>query len=250
MNKAFDNFTWENYPSKNTALEANRLNGINRAIDTIDDRVIKMDTAKLDKATANTMVQNVEFNETTGIFTITKLNGSKLQIDTKLEKIIVNFRFDEVLQRLIITLDDGTVQYVDISALIAQYEFINSDTITFTLGTNGRITATVNNGSITGDMLEPNYLAHIKLSEEQTKAYAEQAKTKAEDCGIYAEQAKANAELADKNANSVSGTVDIINKKLELASFSINNNGHLIYTDNTSYSFQLVDGRLTYTFNQ
>lgn len=236
MNKAFIPFLWENEPSVKTPIDEDNLNSINNALDVVDDRVITLNSSKLDKTTANTMVKDVSFDEKTGIFTITKLNGSTLIIDTKLEKLAVNLRFDEASQRLVITLDDGTLQYVDISALITQYEFLNSDTITFTLGTNGRITATINAGSITEEMIDPNYLAQIKI-------YTSQA-------GQYAEQAKASAEEAKKQAESVNDAVDTVNKKLELATFGISNDGHLIYTDNTSYSFLLVDGRLTYELNQ
>lgn len=250
MNKAFNKFTWQNEPSVDTPLSAENLMKLNNALDTVDSRVVTMDTTKLDKVTANTMVKDISLDEATGIFTVTKLNGSTFQIDTKLEKIIVNFRFDKVAQKLVIIQDDGTEQEVDLSALITQYEFKESETIILSVDNDGNVYGTIKNGSITGDMLEPNYLANIKLSEEQAKGYAEQAQSKAEVCGTYAEQAKASAELANENANSVSGAVDIINKKLELASFDINNNGHLIYTDNTSYSFQLIDGRLTYNLNQ
>ena len=174
MNKAFDSFLWKNRPSYNTPLSERMLNKLNVAVDEIDDRVIAQDTTKFDKIDAQTLVKSIAFDRTTGVFTITYFNGSTATIDTLLEKLIVNFRFDPVTQRLIITLDDGTEQYVDLSALITQYEFLDSDTITFELLADGKVRAKVKEGSIQEKHLRPDYLADIKVevSKAQTSAAA------------------------------------------------------------------------------
>lgn len=193
MNKAFSNFTWENEPSENTAVNAENLNKINNAIDTIDSRVVTHETTKLDKTTANTMVKDVVFDSTTGIFTITKLNGSVLKIDTKLEKLAVNFNYNKNTQILSIILDDGTTQEVDLSSLISQYEFAESDTIILSVGTDGKVTANIKSGSITGDMLEPNYLANVTTQ-------ADSAKTSAQTAEMQANRAKTEADRAQEAA--------------------------------------------------
>ena len=56
---------------------------------------------------------------------------------------------------------DGTYKYIDLSALITQYEFTNTSTIAWTIGGDGKISAQVVNGSITAEKLQPNYLADI-----------------------------------------------------------------------------------------
>ena len=94
MEKAYGRINWKNYPSVVTPLNEKNLNKMDSALNEVDNRVLGLDTAKLDKSTANTMVQDVSFNEATGVFTITLLNGTKKTIDTKLEKIAINFRFD------------------------------------------------------------------------------------------------------------------------------------------------------------
>ena len=81
----------------------------------------------------STLVQDVEFEEKTGIITITKKNGSKITIDTQMEKIAVNFSYNAGTQQIILTLIDGTKQYIDLAALITQYEFLDSDTVAFSL---------------------------------------------------------------------------------------------------------------------
>lgn len=240
MNKAFTPWQWENAPSAETPLSAEFLNTINNALNTVDNRVVTMDTTKLDKTTANTMVKDIVFNEETGVFTVTKLNGSTFQIDTKLEKIIVNFRFNKETQRLVVILDDGTEQEVDLSALVTQYDFKESDTIILTADADGKVYGTIKKGSITGDMLEPNYLANAQSASNSALAAANEAEA-------FALQAKGSENNANKSAEECKKASEEIKKQLELATFNINDVGHLIYTDNTSYDFKIIDGRLTYT---
>ena len=83
MNKAYERINWENRPSENTAIDEINLNKMDAALNEVDNRVVVHETTKLDKATANSMVKDVDFNETTGIFTITFLNGVTKTLDTK-----------------------------------------------------------------------------------------------------------------------------------------------------------------------
>ena len=162
MNKAYARIVWENYPSINTPVNEQNLNKIDAAVDEIDDRVIAMDASKVDLSKANELVKEILWNEPVGVLTVVKMNGSKAVIDTKLEKLAVNFKYDPESQQLIITLDDGTVQNVDLSALITQYEFLESDTVAFELTSDGKVKAIVKEGSIEEKHLQPNYLADIK----------------------------------------------------------------------------------------
>lgn len=176
MANGFEKIYGRNYWVNNTppAINEVNLNNLENGVNTLDDRVVTLDKTKLDQITANTMVKDVTFDEATGIFTVTKLNGTTFNIDTKLEKIAVNFRFDTERQVLVIILDDGTEQEVDLSALITQYEFLDSDTITFVISSEGKVKAIIKNGSITDEMLEPNYLANITVQagKAQTSANA------------------------------------------------------------------------------
>lgn len=172
MVKAHTPINWENEPSYNTPLNAANLNKMDSEIGILDDRIIEQDTIKLDKTTANTMVKAISFDENTGVFTITLLNGSTTKIDTKLEKVVVNFSYDATTQQIIINLVDGTTQYIDLSALITQYEFVDSDTIAWEVTTDGKVKAKILDGSITENMLQPNYLAEIKVESAKAEANA------------------------------------------------------------------------------
>lgn len=199
MNKIYQRIDWENYPSSATPLNEDNLNKMDYAIDKLDDRIVTHETTKLNTATGNTLVKNVTFNEKTGVFTIEKLSGSKITINTALEKIATNFRYDYSTQKLILTLIDGTTQEVDLSALLTQYEFLNSSTIQFTIDSSGKVKASVVNGSITGNMLEPNYLANVTLQAKNAKTSADNAKTSEELAYQYAEEAKESASQTAKS---------------------------------------------------
>lgn len=132
------------------------------------------------------MVKDVSFDESTGVFTITYLNGATIQLDTKLEKLAVNFSWDATTQELIIILDDGTEQRVDMSTLITVYEFLDSETLAFSVDSTGKVSATIKSGSITEDMLQPDYLADIKVEVAKTAVLVEAAENSANLSKSYA----------------------------------------------------------------
>lgn len=167
METVYVRINWQNQPSTATALGATNLNKIDLALSIIDGRVVSINTTKLDVSVANTLVQDVTVDGN-GVFTIKKLDGSTTKYDTKLEKIAVNFTYDTATQQIVITLDDGTKQYVDLSSLITEYEFTDSSTIGFTV-TDGKVSASVKNGSIKETHLQPNYLADIKVQAQNAQ---------------------------------------------------------------------------------
>lgn len=193
MNKTYGRINWENYPSDETPLNESNLNKIDVATDEIDNRVITLDTTKATKEEVSTLVQDVTFEEKTGIITITKKNGSKITIDTQMEKIAVNFSYNAETQQIILTLIDGTKQYIDLTALITQYEFLASDTVAFSIDGTGKVSAIVKEASIQEKHLQPNYLADIKV--EVAKAQASQsAAAKSESNAKASETAAATSE--------------------------------------------------------
>ena len=193
MNKTYGRINWENYPSDETPLNESNLNKIDVATDEIDNRVITLDTTKATKEEVSTLVQDVTFEEKTGIITITKKNGSKITIDTQMEKIAVNFSYNAGTQQIILTLIDGTKQYIDLAALITQYEFLDSDTVAFSIDSTGKVSAIVKEASIQEKHLQPNYLADIKV--EVAKAQASQsAAAKSESNAKASETAAATSE--------------------------------------------------------
>ena len=182
-NKAHDpskNTHWINYPSIDSPIIDDELNRNEVSVDTIDDRVITLDTTKAEQSDLLLAFKDVSLNTSTGVITFTLFNNTTKTIDTLLEKIAINFDYDDDptsahYQNLVITLEDGTVKYIDMSALITQYEFVNSSTIAWTIGNNGSVSASVPDGSITESKLQPNFLADCRAA----KAGAENAEADA-----------------------------------------------------------------------
>lgn len=199
MNKIYNRINWENYPSDSTPLNESNLNRIDSATDTLDNRVISLDNTKATKTEVATLVQDVTFEEKTGIITITKKNGSKVTIDTQMEKIAVNFDYDATTQKIILTLIDGTKQYIDLAALITQYEFLDTETIAFSIDSTGKVSAIVKEASIKEKHLQPNYLADIKV--ETAKAAASQKAAAASEVN-----AKTSETNSKNNANNASAS--------------------------------------------
>lgn len=237
--KIYSREHWENFPSEKTAINRDRLNNIEGGIDAIDDRVCALDTTKVDLTKANELVEEILWDESNGTLTVVKMNGSRAIIDTKLEKLAVNFKYNPQTQQLVITLDDGTTQNVDLSALITEYEFTDSDTIAFEI-TDGKVKAIVKNGSITEDKLQPNFLADVKVESAKAVASAKSAKESETNAAKSATDSKNSADRAQEIENE-------INKKLTMTEFDVNEDGELIYTDNSAYNFVVDnDGNLNW----
>lgn len=234
MNKAHENINWVDYPKVDTPLAARLLNKMDSSIDTIDDRVITLNGEKLSKSDAADDIVNVSLDESTGTFSFTKRSGAVLQINTALEEIAVNFQYNYEDQVLVIELADGSTQNVDLSALITQYEFTESDTIAWIISSDGKVYAKIKNNSVTDDMIESGYLAQIQAKSESASNSASAAEE-------AQNQALASAESAATSSNNAKEALAQINKKLGLAEFSLNDDGELIYTDNTGYLFSVDD---------
>lgn len=214
MNKAYNRINWENYPSDATPLNEANLNKLDSATNTIDDRVIALDTTKATKTEVATLVADVTFEESTGIITITKKNGSRVTIDTRMEKIAVNFTYNQTTQQIIITLIDGTKQYIDLSALITQYEFLDSDTVAFYIDKDGKVSAIVKEGSIEEKHLETNYLAKIKVEVAKAET-SQQAAAKSETNAKASENAAKASETAAKTSETNAKASETASKKSE-----------------------------------
>ena len=181
--KVYTRINWLNKSeSLTTPLGKTNLNKMDKAIDTIDNEVVSisataesLDTTKADKDQLNNMVTDISFNDKNGVISITKYNGTVLNIDTAMEKIAVNFEYDAQTQQLILTLENGEKQYIDMSALITQYEFKGTDTIAFSVDSEGKVSASIKSGSITKAMLSSEVMSAITLSENNAVASAQAA---------------------------------------------------------------------------
>ena len=175
MNKLYFGVAWENFPSEKTPLNAHNLLIMGNAIDAIDNRVIEMDSTKVNKEVANNLVKTWSIDEKTGLITVEHLDGSKDIFDLNIEKIPVNFELskDGILT---MTTDDGSKFTANIGAMIPVLTFEDSETIAVSVsgeGVNKTYSFSIKAGSVTEDKIQPNFLADVRT--EVAKAQASQS---------------------------------------------------------------------------
>ena len=244
--KIYNRTYWKDFPSEDTSINAMRLNNLESGADNLDNRIVALDVAKVDLAKANELVEEILWDESKGTLTAVKMNGSKVVIDTKLEKLAVNFKYDPQTQQLVITLDDGTVQNVDLSSLITEYEFLDSDTIALEI-VDGKVKAIVKNGSITEEKLQPNFLADVKVEVTKAQAASESSSKFADAANASSVESKKQADISKEYADKAKEYTDNLDKKAQLATFDVNEDGELIYTDNSRDIFTVDnDGNLNW----
>lgn len=180
LNKVYTRINWEDYPSENTDLDAYNLNQMDSAIDALDNRIISQDAIKVDKTTINDKIAGWTMDKTTGVITITKYNGEKIIFDLNIEKIPVGFSMsDDGI--ITMTTEDGTQFTADIGSMIPVLTFEDSSTIAVSVtgtGKNKTYSFSIKTGSVTDDMLQPNYLADIRVESANASAYAQSANAK------------------------------------------------------------------------
>lgn len=180
LNKVYTRINWEDYPSENTDLDAYNLNQMDSAIDALDNRIISQDALKVDKSAINGNIADWTMDETTGVITITKYNGEKIIFDLNIEKIPVGFSMsDDGI--ITMTTEDGTQFTSDIGSMIPVLTFEDSATIAVSVtgtGKNKTYSFSIKTGSVTDAMLQPNYLADIRVESANASAYAQSANAK------------------------------------------------------------------------
>lgn len=196
MQKSYTRINWENYPSENTPLNETNLNRIDYATNEIDNRVIELDTSKANATELSRLIKNIGVNEQTGVITITYYNNTTSTIQTTLNKIAVNFRYDFNTQNLLLTLNDGTVASISLADLIQINEFDDTPTVDFTV-TNGRVSAIVPLGSIGDEHLRTDYLADIKVAEANAAASETNSDARALDSEAWAVGQRDGANVLD-----------------------------------------------------
>lgn len=194
MQKAHDaskNDFWHNRPDTSSPITETELNRIETSIDTIDNRVVTFDTTKANQSDILQAVKNISYTASTGTFRITFFNDNFVDINTDIEKVAVNFDFDDDpqsphYQEIVIELDDGTYKYVDLSAFITQFEFLSTTTIQAVVSQDGKVSFNIINGSITEDKLQPNFLADCRAAKNAAETAEASAIESREDSEAWA----------------------------------------------------------------
>lgn len=183
-----------------TTTVSTTIQGIISAFDTaIAARYTSTQTDTAISSATNNLVTSITFEPTTGVFTITKKDGTTTTIDTAIEKVPASFTLIESggSYYLRITNLDGTYTQTDVTSLMNIYNFNNSDTIAFTKTTVGNVhtmSASIRNNSITMEMLGLSALTSIQGYVHQASDYATNAGTSATNANNSATAARSWAE--------------------------------------------------------
>lgn len=165
--------------------------------DTTEEVDEKLDL-KADKTTTDKLIKTVEFDAKTGVFTLKTDDGTTTQIDTLLEKVPISCRLDG--EDFVLTLEDGTEQRVSLSVFLKPDEFIDSDTIDFSVSGN-TVTASIKAGSITLEMLESTILSTMTALKEAAETAAQNAAASEANAAAHKDNTAASATQAAEKAS-------------------------------------------------
>ena len=175
LSKYYSPFTWRDKPSIESPINAVHLNHIEDGINEMDNRILILAQDKADAADMANVIIDFTMDDTTGVMTFTRFDGSTFTHDTAVEKIALNCYLEG--DNFVLELADGTKQKVSLSKFIDTYTFSSTDTIRITA--NGKnISADIPDGKITLAKLEPTILSTIRqytLDAQTSKGVAEQA---------------------------------------------------------------------------
>ena len=250
------------YDVQNVLIAMKLLLDTKKSTETVDIELGK----KFDKVNAQSLVKSISFAEGTGVFTITKYDGTVETIDTMIEKIPLDVRLDG--QEFVLTLSDGTEQRVDISKFLTDTEVKSSDTITLAIE-NGAIVARIASGSVKLAHLSSEVTSYfdgktqvvqeianaVKVSEQNallSANKAESAKQQAQECQENACQCAMNAAGSEANAldsaNNASQSASEAERSAEVAAQAVTDaaiivsGGTVIMHENgTAYQMKMDD---------
>ena len=173
---------------------------------------LQTDVSSLETSNAQAF-KSATINNDTGIITFTRNDGSTYELDTLLEKVVVNFSYDDDTQSLILELEDGTEQTVSLAAFIDTYTGVDGTTITVTVTGSNQIGAEVKDGTITLTKLHSDVQAELaKIQDGSTtqKGLVQLSDTVSDDSTTAAtpkavNTVKAIADTASSTATTAAG---------------------------------------------
>lgn len=209
---AIDNITLDGgsninviYSGANSTLQ----DSLDNIVNNINNRYTKSETDANIATNVNSLVKNITYNSSTGVFTITKKDDTVITIDTVIEKVPASMALQEESDGsvyLVITNQDGSSTKTNVTSLIEDTIILSSDTINATSTTDG-----VNKTTTYTLNIKPNSVTLSHLDTELTTKFEEtqtamtlalQAKDNAVAAKVAAENSENNAEIYASNANS------------------------------------------------
>lgn len=186
---------WQNEPDTSTPLDADNLNAMDAALKIIDTRVVNIgNDAVYPSDIENALYGQPTIDQTTGIITFPKKGGGSYTLDTLLEKIVTNWTFDAATQSIILTLPDGSTQSIPLSSFITENEFIDTNSIAFTV-TNHQVQAVVKDHSIGDQQMQTSYKAECEAARDDAEDSADASADSALDSEAWATGKRAGSDV-------------------------------------------------------
>ena len=196
-----------NIGAMNGELQSNLQAIIDEFATSIANRYTKAEIDSKVSTETGDLVKTLAIDLNTGVFTITKKDGTIETIDTALEKVPTNFAFVEEngMYYLRVTNTDGTSTQVDVTTLFNDYTFDNSDSIAFSTvkdGNKATITAEIRDASIGIEKLSLTAVSQLEGYVSSASQSAQTATTKANEASESATNAFNSANTAVNSANN------------------------------------------------
>lgn len=196
-----------NIGAMNGELQSNLQAIIDEFATSIANRYTKAEIDSKVSTETNDLVKTLDIDLNTGVFTITKKDGTVETIDTTLEKVPTNFAFVEEngMYYLKVTNTDGTSTQVDVTTLFNDYTFNNTDSIAFSTvkdGNEATITAEIRDASIGIEKLSLTAVSQLEGYVSSASQSAQTATTKANEASESATNAFNSANTAVNASNS------------------------------------------------
>ena len=196
-----------NIGAMNGELQSNLQTIIDEFATSIANRYTKAEIDSKVSTETGDLVKTLDIDLNTGVFTITKKDGTVETIDTTLEKVPTNFAFVEEngMYYLKVTNTDGTSTQVDVTTLFNDYTFNNTDSIAFSTvkdGNEATITAEIRDASIGIEKLSLTAVSQLEGYVSSANQSAQTATTKANEASESATSALNSANNAATSATS------------------------------------------------
>ena len=184
---------------------------VDNIVTDIENRYTKAEVDATIGSNTNSLLASVEYNESTGVFTFIKKDGSRVVFDTVIEKVPASMALKEETDGsvwLVITNQDGSQTKTNVTSLIEDTVVIGSntvnvDTVTDAINKVTRYTLTIKPNSIGLSHMDTELTS--KFEETQTaRNLAVQAKDNAVSAKNASETAQRNAETFANNAETSS----------------------------------------------
>lgn len=166
---------------------------LNNVVSDINNRYTKNEVDATVGSNTNSLLSNAEYNESTGVFTFTRKDGSKIVFDTVIEKVPASMALKDEPDgsvSLVITNQDGSTTKTNVTSLIEDTVINSSSTINAT-----SVTDAVNKVTTYTLVIKPNSIGLTHVNTELTAKFEETQTAKA-----LAVQAKDNAVVAQNAA--------------------------------------------------